>query len=106
MKLVRDHCHGHGPLALKHLQESLVEERAKMDYYRPNMSGGGGGGVMPSQTYVDTSAAIMNSASDSYAPDYWAIPYTDGLSPMKQIEGRFFVATFFFFLTKRVLAHE
>lgn len=62
-----------------------------MDYYRPNMNVGG---VIPSQSYPDTNTTILNSASDSYASDFWSIPYTDGLSPMKQIEGKCFSVLF------------
>lgn len=71
-----------------------------MDYYRPNMNGGG---VIPSHNFADTNAAIMNPASDSYASDYWSIPYTDGLSPMKQIEGKLaFLFLLVFLFSKRL----
>lgn len=56
-----------------------------MDYYRTNIAGG-----VAQHNPIDTNSAILNSASDSYAPNYWNVPYTDGLSPMKQIEGKFF----------------
>lgn len=36
----------------------------------------------------DSNSTILNSASDSYASNYWNVPYSDGLSPMKQIEGK------------------
>lgn len=52
-----------------------------MDYYRSNIAGG----IVPSNAN-DTN--ILNSASDSYSSNYWNIPYSDGLSPMKQIEGK------------------
>lgn len=55
-----------------------------MDYYRSNITGG----LIPSQNNSDSNSNILNPVSDSYAPDYWNIPYTDGLSPMKQIEGK------------------
>lgn len=54
-----------------------------MDYYRSNIAGG----IVPSNAN-DTNNTILNSASDSYASNYWNIPYSDGLSPMKQIEGK------------------
>lgn len=54
-----------------------------MDYYRTNIAGGV---VQP--TTIDTNNAILNSANDSYASNYWSVPYSDGLSPMKQIEGK------------------
>lgn len=57
-----------------------------MDYYRSNIAGGGGS-IMPSNAN-DTNQTILNVASDSYASNYWNIPYSDGLSPMKQIEGK------------------
>lgn len=56
-----------------------------MDYYRSNIPGGGG--IVPPNS-IDTNNSILNSASDSYASNYWNIPYSDGLSPMKQIEGK------------------
>lgn len=56
-----------------------------MDYYRTSVAGGI---VQPNP--IDTGNSILNSASDSYASNYWSVPYTDGLSPMKQIEGRTF----------------
>lgn len=60
-----------------------------MDYYRSNIAaGGGGGGSIIPPNPNDTNNTILNSASDSYAPNYWNIPYSDGLSPMKQIEGK------------------
>lgn len=54
-----------------------------MEYYRSNIAGG-----IPSTNSTDASTAVLNSASDAYGPNYWNIPYTDGLSPMKQIEGK------------------
>lgn len=54
-----------------------------MEYYRTQLTDG----VLPSTSH-DNNNTILNVASDSYAPDYWSIPYTNGLSPMKQIEGR------------------
>lgn len=54
-----------------------------MDYYRSNIAGG----ILPSNVN-DTNSNILNSASDSYASNYWNVPYSDGLSPMKQIEGK------------------
>lgn len=54
-----------------------------MEYYRPNVTGG-----MTQTNLCDTNNMILNSATDSYASNYWNIPYTDGLSPMKQIEGK------------------
>lgn len=54
-----------------------------MDYYRAQTMTDG---IIPSTSSTDSSHMI-NIASDSYAPDYWNIPYTNGLSPMKQIEG-------------------
>lgn len=56
-----------------------------MEYYRSNSIGG-----MPPTNTTDVTNSIINSASDAYASNYWNIPYTDGLSPMKQIEGAFF----------------
>lgn len=55
-----------------------------MDYYRTNIAGG-----VVQTSPVEANNAILNSASDSYASNYWSVPYTDGLSPMKQIEGQF-----------------
>ncbi|XP_031638292.1 T-box transcription factor TBX10 [Contarinia nasturtii] len=53
-----------------------------MEYYRPNITGG-----MTQPNLCDTNNMILNSATDSYSSNYWNhIPYTDGLSPMKQIE--------------------
>lgn len=57
-----------------------------MDYYRSNITAGGGN-ILPSNAN-DTNQTILNAASDSYASNYWTIPYSDGLSPMKQIEGK------------------
>lgn len=54
-----------------------------MDYYRSNIAGG----IVPSNVN-DTNNTVLNAASDSYASNYWNIPYSDGLSPMKQIEGK------------------
>lgn len=54
-----------------------------MDYYRPHVAAG------PSTLSNNDTNNILNMASDSYAPDYWNIPYSNGLSPMKQIEGKF-----------------
>lgn len=54
-----------------------------MDYYRSNIAGG----IVPSNAN-DTNSTVLNSASDSYASNYWNVPYSDGLSPMKQIEGK------------------
>lgn len=54
-----------------------------MDYYRSNIAGG----IIPSNS-IETNNSALNSASDSYASNYWNIPYSDGLSPMKQIEGK------------------
>lgn len=56
-----------------------------MDYFRSNIAGGGG--IIPPNAN-DTNQTILNAASDSYASTYWNIPYSDGLSPMKQIEGK------------------
>lgn len=53
-----------------------------MEYYRSNVTGG-----IPQTNSIDVNNTIINSASDAYASNYWNIPYTDGLSPMKQIEG-------------------
>lgn len=53
----------------------------KMDYYRSHESDG----ALPS---TSADGNLLNMASDSYAPDYWNIPYSNGLSPMKQIEGK------------------
>lgn len=53
-----------------------------MDYYRPQIASG-----PPNTADANT---ILNMASDSYASDYWNIPYSNGLSPMKQIEGNIF----------------
>lgn len=65
-----------------------------MEYYRSNSIGG-----MPPTHTTDVNNSILNSASDAYASNYWNIPYTDGLSPMKQIEGAFFfqiqISTFY-----------
>lgn len=55
----------------------------EMEYYRSQLTDG----IIPS-TSSDNNNTILNVASDSYSPDYWNIPYTNGLSPMKQIEGR------------------
>lgn len=54
-----------------------------MDYYRPHTTGG----VVQSNN-IDNS--LLNMASDSYASDFWNVPYNDGLSPMKQIEGKIY----------------
>lgn len=58
----------------------------KMEYYRTNIAGG-----IAQHNSIDTNNIILNSATDSYASTYWNIPYTDGLSPMKQIEGRIYL---------------
>lgn len=60
-----------------------------MEYYRSNITGG-----VASQHLMDTNSAILNTASDSYAPNYWNISYADGLSPMKQIEGKNIITRF------------
>lgn len=65
----------------KQIQLIYSKEEYKMDYYRTQDSDG----MLPS-TSADSN--LLNMASDSYAPDYWNIPYTNGLSPMKQIEGK------------------
>lgn len=57
-----------------------------MDYYRTNIAGG-----VVQTNPVEAYNTILNSASDSYASNYWSVPYTDGISPMKQIEGQFSV---------------
>lgn len=54
-----------------------------MDYYRPNAAGG----IVQPNNIDPTNNNLLNMASDSYASDFWNIPYSDGLSPMKQIEG-------------------
>lgn len=54
-----------------------------MEYYRSNIAGG----ITPTNQ-IDATNTILNSASDSYTSNYWNIPYSDGLSPMKQIEGK------------------
>lgn len=81
-----DHCQGQSVWDIYTDLHRKGKNNEKMDYYRPNMSVGG---VIPTQNYHDTNTTILNSASDSYAPDFWSIPYTDGLSPMKQIEGKY-----------------
>lgn len=63
-----------------------------MDYYRTNIAGG-----VVQTSPVEVNNAILNSASDSYASNYWSVPYTDGLSPMKQIEGQFLSRGIHFF---------
>lgn len=57
-----------------------------MEYYRSNIASGG---IAQQPDLTDTNNINMNSAIDSYASTYWNIPYTDGVSPMKQIEGLF-----------------
>lgn len=56
-----------------------------MEYYRSNIPGG-----VTSSNPTDIGNNLFNSASDSYASNYWNVPYSDGLSPMKQIEGKIF----------------
>lgn len=58
----------------------------KMEYYRSNIAG-----AIAQHNPIDTNNIVLNSATDSYASTYWNIPYTDGLSPMKQIEGRIYL---------------
>lgn len=49
-----------------------------MDYHRVSMTDG----MLASENN------ILNVTNDCfYSPDYWNIPYTNGLTPMKQIEG-------------------
>lgn len=58
-----------------------------MDYYRPHATGGV---VHPNNidhTNNNNNNNFLNMASDSYASDFWTIPYSEGMSPMKQIEG-------------------
>lgn len=72
-----------------------------MDYYRPNI----GGGIIPSNP-ADVSNHLLNSASDSYASNYWNVPYSDGLSPMKQIEGKVIDNWELFFEKVRQISRE
>lgn len=54
-----------------------------MDYHRSSLSDG-----IYSQHLNVTDNNMMNVTNDCfYASDYWNIPYTNGLTPMKQIEG-------------------
>lgn len=62
-------------------EEFEIGKSIEMDYYRSQITDG----ILPS-TSAETN--MLNIASDSYASDYWNIPYSNGLSPMKQIEGR------------------
>lgn len=64
----------------------------KMEYYRTNVVAGAGSGIAPLNSNETLNNAVLNVASDSYAPNYWNIPYSDGLSPMKQIEGETFIS--------------
>lgn len=66
--------------------ETSIPEIVNMDYYRVQENDG----IMPGATslHIADTANLLNMASDSYASDYWNIPYTNGLSPMKQIEGK------------------
>lgn len=56
-----------------------------MDYYR--VQDGESTTLQATNLHTADTASLLNMASDSYAPDYWNIPYSNGLSPMKQIEG-------------------
>lgn len=64
------------------IRDNIVQ---KMEYYRSNITG-----AIASSNPTDISNNLFNSASDSYASNYWNVPYSDGLSPMKQIEGKIF----------------
>ena len=41
----------------------------------------------PSAGGGDGNSMLSITSDCFYAPDYWNIPYTNGLTPMKQIEG-------------------
>ncbi|XP_037039117.1 T-box transcription factor TBX10 [Bradysia coprophila] len=52
-----------------------------MDYHRVSMADG------MLSNHSGTESNILNVTNDCfYSPDYWNIPYTNGLTPMKQIE--------------------
>lgn len=56
-----------------------------MDYHRVSMADG----MLGNHSTPENN--ILNVTNDCfYSPDYWNIPYTNGLTPMKQIEGNFF----------------
>lgn len=67
-----------------------------MDYYRPHAAGG----IVQSNNidHTNNNNNFLNMASDSYASDFWTIPYSEGMSPMKQIEGKLFNGFFIAFL--------
>lgn len=55
-----------------------------MDYHRVSMADG----MLTNHSTSENN--ILNVTNDCfYSPDYWNIPYTNGLTPMKQIEGNF-----------------
>lgn len=57
-----------------------------MDYFRSQDSTN----EVPTTTISNASdvGIMLNVVNqESYNPDYWNVPYTSGLSPMKQIEG-------------------
>lgn len=56
-----------------------------MEYYRSNVAGG-----IAQPNLSDACTTV--SVNDSFSTNYWNIPYSDtGLSPMKQIEGKFVI---------------
>lgn len=55
-----------------------------MDYHRVSMADG----MLANHMNSSSENNILNVTNDCfYSPDYWNIPYTNGLTPMKQIEG-------------------
>lgn len=68
-----------------YLNEQSAIKIVKMDYYR--VQDGESTTLQATNLHTADTASLLNMASDSYAPDYWNIPYSNGLSPMKQIEG-------------------
>lgn len=53
--------------------------------------------IMSSMSFIDNNGLAANITDYScYTTDPWASPYMGTLSPMKQIEGKFIFAFFFF----------